>query len=102
MTLTLPPHITAATAMDALTHAVEAYTCLGKNPMSDAYAYAAIRMIAANLKGVIAKPVTGKAVWLWLQLQPWPVLRFPIPWSAWCIRSGIQSVPCVMCRMVWP
>ena len=49
MTLTLPPLITAATAMDALTHAVEAYTCLAANPMSDAYATAAIQKISRNL-----------------------------------------------------
>lgn len=49
MTMTVPPHITAATGMDALTHAMEAYTCLQKNPMSDAYASAAVRMISENI-----------------------------------------------------
>ena len=56
MTLTLPPHITAMTGMDALTHAVEAYTCLGANPMSDAYATAAIRKISQNLMKVMEDP----------------------------------------------
>lgn len=56
MTLTLPPHITAATAMDALTHAVEAYTCLAKNPLSDAYATAAIRKISGALLPVMENP----------------------------------------------
>ena len=56
MTLTVPPGITAATAMDALTHAVEAYTCLAKNPISDAYAAAAIRKIVAALPKVLADP----------------------------------------------
>lgn len=53
MTLTLPPHLTAMTGMDALTHAVEAYTCMAANPMSDAYATAAIKKISANLFNVI-------------------------------------------------
>lgn len=56
MTLTLPPQITAATAMDALTHAIEAFTCLGKNPMSDAYAVAAIKKISDNLLHVLDEP----------------------------------------------
>ncbi|EDY86921.1 1,3-propanediol dehydrogenase [gamma proteobacterium HTCC5015] len=56
MTLTLPPHITAMTAMDAMTHAVESYTCLSANPMSDAYASAAIRKISENLMDVMATP----------------------------------------------
>jgi alcohol dehydrogenase len=56
MTLTLPPLITAATAMDALTHAVEAYTCLAANPMSDAYATAAIQKISRNLLAVMDNP----------------------------------------------
>ena len=56
MTLTVPPGITAATAMDALTHAVEAFTCLSKNPISDAYASAAIRKIVTALPLVLADP----------------------------------------------
>ena len=56
MTLTLPPHITAMTAMDAMTHAVEAYTCMAKNPISDAYATSAIRKISENLIRVLDKP----------------------------------------------
>ncbi len=49
MTVTLPPKITAATGMDALTHAVEAFYCLGKNPVSDAYSVAAITLIREHL-----------------------------------------------------
>jgi alcohol dehydrogenase len=56
MTLTLPPHITAMTAMDAMTHAVEAFTCLGANPISDAYATGAIRKISENLLKVMDNP----------------------------------------------
>jgi alcohol dehydrogenase len=56
MTLTLPPAITAATGMDALTHAVEAYTCLAKNPLSDANAVSAIELIAKHLMPVMKQP----------------------------------------------
>jgi alcohol dehydrogenase len=56
MTLGLPAQITAATAMDAMTHACESYICLAKNPMSDAYATAAVRAVAANLLEVLDRP----------------------------------------------
>lgn len=49
MTKTLPKKIAASTGMDALCHAIEAYTCLQKNPMSDAYAISAIKLIGENL-----------------------------------------------------
>jgi alcohol dehydrogenase len=49
MTVTMPPGITAATGMDALTHAIEAYYCLQKNPVSDSFAVAAIRLVMDNL-----------------------------------------------------
>ncbi len=56
MTLTLPPHITAMTAMDAMTHAIEAFTGLAKNPISDAYATSAIKKISENLLKVLDQP----------------------------------------------
>lgn len=61
MTLTLPPSITAATAMDAMTHAIEAYTCLAKNPLSDAYASQAIRKISENVLHVMDNPQDADA-----------------------------------------
>ena len=56
MTLTLPPHIAAPTAMDAMTHAVEAYTCLASNPLSDAHAMEAIEMVSNNIMTVMTSP----------------------------------------------
>ena len=61
MTLGLPPEITAATGMDALTHAVEAYTCLQKNPFSDAYARAAIKLILNHLETAVKEPKNTEA-----------------------------------------
>ena len=56
LTLTLPPLVTAATGMDALTHAVEASYCLGRNPLSDAFAATAIRLVASRLAPVVRRP----------------------------------------------
>ena len=50
MTLTLPARMTASTGLDALCHAIEACTCLQKNPISHAYGTAAIRMIGEYLE----------------------------------------------------
>ncbi len=52
MTMTMPPFITAMTGMDAMSHAVESYYCLQKNPLSDAHALAAIRLIYKHLPAV--------------------------------------------------
>lgn len=49
MTMTVPAKLTAATGMDALTHAVEAYTCTQKNPIDDIFARAAIDLIRKYL-----------------------------------------------------
>lgn len=53
MTQTLPPRITASTGMDALCHAVEAYSCTQKNPLSDSYAVAAVDLVAEHLVKVV-------------------------------------------------
>lgn len=44
-----PPGLTAATGMDALTHAVEAYVSTAATPLTDAVALEAVRLIKANL-----------------------------------------------------
>lgn len=44
-TLTAPPSVTAATGLDALCHATEAYTSRKSQPMTDAYALSAIKRI---------------------------------------------------------
>ena len=47
--VTIPPALTAATGMDALTHAIEAYTGRNASTYTDEQALAAIRLIFANL-----------------------------------------------------
>ena len=54
LTLGLPPAVTAATGIDAMVHAIEAYTsALKKNPLSDLLAREALRLLAANLDEVV-------------------------------------------------
>jgi alcohol dehydrogenase class IV len=49
LTMGVPPAITAATGIDALTHCLEAYTNLFAHPFIDVYAYEGMRLIAANI-----------------------------------------------------
>lgn len=54
LTLGLPPAVTAATGIDAMVHAIEAYTSkLKKNPLSDLLAREALRLLAQNLDAVV-------------------------------------------------
>lgn len=52
----LPSHIMASCGIDALTHAVEAYTCTVANPHTDAFALYAIDMIRKHLKNAVDNP----------------------------------------------
>jgi alcohol dehydrogenase class IV len=49
LTVGLPPHLTAWTGMDAMTHAVEAFVCPVFHPMCDAIALEAIRLVRLYL-----------------------------------------------------
>jgi alcohol dehydrogenase len=56
MTMTMPPFITAMTGMDALSHAMEGYYCIQKNPLSDTHSLAAVKMIYKYLPIVAKNP----------------------------------------------
>ena len=57
----MPPALTAATGMDALTHAIEAYVSTNANPLTDAAALMSITMITQYLPKAVANGVYMKA-----------------------------------------
>ncbi len=62
LTLGLPRHVTAATGIDAMVHAIEAYTSARrKNPLSDALAREALRLIAGHLLAACDHPEDRRA-----------------------------------------
>ena len=57
LTLGLPRHVTAATGIDAIVHAIEAFTSARlKNPLSDTFAKEALRLLTANLQRACDHP----------------------------------------------
>lgn len=60
-TLTVPPEVTAATGVDALTHAIEAYTSARAFSMSDIYALSAVKRIFENIHEVYTNGSNVKA-----------------------------------------
>ena len=61
MMASMPPKLTAATGMDALTHAIEGYITKGACPMTDMMHLEAIRLISANLRDAVANKPSGRA-----------------------------------------
>jgi 4-hydroxybutyrate dehydrogenase len=53
LTLGLPPHLTAATGMDAMTHNLEAYLSKGYHPMCDAIALAGVELVSKHLRTAV-------------------------------------------------
>ncbi|MDR3457415.1 MAG: iron-containing alcohol dehydrogenase [Verrucomicrobiae bacterium] len=53
LTLSVPPAVTAATGLDALTHCIEAYANKFAHPITDSYALRGITLIAANLLAAV-------------------------------------------------
>jgi alcohol dehydrogenase class IV len=56
LTTGLPPHLTAATGIDALTHGIEAYLANGFHPLADAVAIDAVRRVARSLPVAFTTP----------------------------------------------
>lgn len=53
MVASLPPSVIAATGMDALSHAIEGYTCKAAEPITDACGIYAIKMIGDNIRAAV-------------------------------------------------
>lgn len=53
LTLDLPPHRTAETGLDALSHAIEAYYCKFSTPVVDALAVRAIKLVSENIRKAV-------------------------------------------------
>ncbi|MCD7846596.1 MAG: lactaldehyde reductase [Oscillospiraceae bacterium] len=60
MMSTMPKSLTAATGMDALTHAIEGYITKGHCTISDMFHLEAIRLISANLRGAVENTPEGR------------------------------------------
>ena len=60
MMSSMPASLTAATGMDALTHAIEGYITKGAWALSDMFHIEAIRIIAASLRGAVANTPEGR------------------------------------------
>ena len=54
--ISLPSHIMASTGIDALTHAIEAYTCKLATPITDSNALYAIKLINENIENAVNNP----------------------------------------------
>lgn len=59
MMATMPASLTAATGMDALTHAIEGYTTKGAWELSDMFHLKAIELISKNLRDAVAEAKSG-------------------------------------------
>ena len=55
LTIGLPPQVTAATGMDALIHAIEAYTSINASTITDMYCIKAIELLYKNIRIAFAK-----------------------------------------------
>lgn len=90
--------LTAATGMDALTHAVESYVSLGANPVTDSMAIQAIKLISTNLRQAVAY---GQRV------KTWRTLLFSREWHSTTQTSDTStrwltnSVDCTTFHTVW-
>ena len=60
MMATMPVGLTAATGMDALTHAIEGYTTKAAWAMTDMFHLEAIRLISQNLRDAVAEAKSGE------------------------------------------
>ncbi len=100
MMASMPVGLTAATGMDALTHAIEGYTTKGAWELSDMFHLEAIRIISHNLRKAVAEakskepsPAWASPTLAWASFTPWRTRsrRTTTPRTAW---RAPCSCPC--------
>ena len=115
LTVSCPPRVTADSGIDALTHAIEAYTAVanaeiplpegersvyqGKHPMGDMVAEKAITLIGKHLRRAVSHPddlAAREGMALGATLAG---LAFPTSASRWCMPSNIPSAAPRIARM---
>ena len=98
MMASMPAGLTAATGMDALTHAIEGYTTKGAWELSGMFHLKAIELISKNLRDSVneakaGNPALGEKVWLWDSiLRVWVFLT--LVWeliTLWLIRFRLTT-----------
>ncbi len=55
LTVSMPPSVTAATGIDALTHAIESYTAIKATPLTELWSLESIRLIGENLRSAVMR-----------------------------------------------
>lgn len=78
LSLSLPTHLTAATGVDALTHALEALAAKTANPVGDIWALEALQRVATALPQVLVAPGDIQA-------------RTQMMWGAYCAGMAIST-----------
>lgn len=95
MMASMPKGLTAATGMDALTHAIEGYITKAAWEMSDMFHLKAIEIISKNLRGAVANTPEGREAWHWASTLP--VWAFPMwVWALctpWRTRWALCMTP---------
>ena len=100
--LSMPRGLTAATGMDALTHAIEGLITLGAWEMSDMFEIKAIEMIAKWLPKPSRIRPTSKPATAWLPRSTSPAWPSRTSASAWCTAWRTRWELTTTFRTAWP
>lgn len=107
----VPPNVTAMTGIDALTHAIEAYSALNATPFTDSLAIGAIAMIGKSLPKAVGygHDLAAREICCWPPVwREWPfpapvwgcVMRWRTSLGRRCIFRTARPTPCC-CQQSW-
>ena len=102
LTLALPPAITAATGMDALTHNIESYLSPAYHPLCDGIALEGLRIAARALVTAVNEPGNLPARADMMMSLHDGRHRLPERPGLRCTPAPMRWVPCATCTMAWP